>query len=92
MEQQQQKSFVDKVISKKAHLIHKIKAIDSTGRWAYYFLLVEPMKEKAFMDAMNSDADEINLEDYGQIVASNYGEEPSEEVRTMLKDKYDFDV
>ncbi len=84
-------SFVDKIIAKKGHLIHKLKAKDSTGRWAYYFVLVEPMQEKAFLSALESNQS-IDLEEFGKVVASNYGEEPSEEVRTMLKDKYGFDV
>jgi hypothetical protein len=84
-------SFVDKIIAKKGHLIHKLKAKDSTGRWAYYFVLVEPAKEQAFLAALESNQS-IDLEEYGKVVASNYGEEPSEEVRTMLKEKYGFDV
>ena len=84
-------SFVDKLIAKKGHLIHKLKAKDSTGRWAYYFVLVEPPKEQSFLDALDSNAS-IDLEDYGKVIASNYGEEPSEDVKRMLKDKYGFDV
>ena len=84
-------SFVDKIIAKKGHLIHKLKAKDSTGRWAYYFVLVEPMHEKAFLAALESNQS-IDLEEFGKVVASNYGEEPSEEIRKMLKDKYGFDI
>jgi hypothetical protein len=84
-------SFVDKIIAKKGHLIHKLKAKDSTGRWAYYFVLVEPAQEKGFLAALES-KESIDLEQYGKVVASNYGEEPNEEVRTMLKEKYGFDV
>lgn len=84
-------SFVDKIIAKKGHLIHKLKAKDSTGRWAYYFVLVEPMHEKAFLAALESNQS-IDLEEFGKVVASNYGEEPSEEIRTMLKEKYGFEV
>ena len=85
------RSFVDKIIAKKGHLVHKLKAKDSTGRWAYYFVLVEPTKEQAFLDSLKSE-ETIDLEDYGKVIASNYGEEPSEDIRKMLKDKYDFDV
>lgn len=84
-------SFVDKLIAKKGHLIHKLKAKDSTGRWAYYFVLVEPPKEQSFLDALDSNAS-IDLEDYGKVIASNYGEEPTDDVKRMLKDKYGFEV
>ncbi len=84
-------SFVDKLIAKKGHLIHKLKAKDSTGRWAYYFVLVEPPREQAFLDALDSN-ESIDLEDFGKVIASNYGEEPNGDVKKMLKDKYGFEV
>ena len=87
----EERSFVDKIISKKAHLVHKLKAKDSTGRWAYYFILVEPPREKAFMEAIGGDG-MIDLEEFGKVIASCYGEEPNDEVKQFLKDKYDFEV
>ncbi|MBN65946.1 MAG: hypothetical protein CMM94_00040 [Rickettsiales bacterium] len=88
---EQKKSFVDQIIAKKGHLVHKLKAKDSTGRWAYYFVLVEPPRESAFMQAIEGDGT-IDLEDFGKVIASCYGEEPSQEVKDFLKDKYDFEV
>lgn len=82
---------VSRYIAKRGHLIHKLKAKDSTGRWAYYFILVRPSSEQEFLQALKSNR-EIDLEKYGFLVASNYGEAPSEEVRAMLKEKYDFNV
>lgn len=86
-----QRSFVDKIIAKKGHLVHKLKAKDSTGRWAYYFVLVEPARESAFMKAIEGDG-MIDLEDYGKVIASCYGEEPNDEVKALLKDKYGFEI
>ena len=88
---EKKRSFVDQIVAKKGHLIHKLKAKDSTGRWAYYFVLVEPTKEKGFLEGLESDGT-IDLEDFGKVIASNYGEEPSEEVKEMLKEKYGFEV
>ena len=34
----------------------------------------------------------IDLEDFGRVIASNYGEQPTETTRTFLKEKYGFDV
>ncbi len=85
-------SFVDKMISGKGHLVHRIKATDnSNGERAYYFVLIEPPKEAAFMKAID-DGGNLNLEDYGKVIASCYGEEPSQEVKDLLNDKYGFDV
>ncbi len=85
------RSFVDQVIAKKGHLVHKLKAKDSTGRWAYYFVLVETPREKAFLDALKSE-ESIDLEDYGKVLASCYGETPNDDIKKLLKDKYGFDV
>jgi hypothetical protein len=84
-------SFAVREIARRGHLIHKLTAKDSTGRRACYFVLVEPHREKAFFAAIAGDS-VIDLEDFGRVIASNYGEEPSECTRTYLKDTYGFDV
>lgn len=85
------RNFVDQIIAKKGHLIHKLKAKDTTGRWAYYFVLVEAPREAAFLKSIEGDGT-VDLEDYGKVIASCYGEEPTEEVKTYLKEKYGFEV
>ncbi len=91
MDEQPKKSFADQLIAKKGHLVHKLKAKDSTGRWAYYFVLVEPVREQAFLAALKSE-ETIDLEDFGKVIASCYGEEPNDQVKTFLKEKYGFEV
>lgn len=91
MSEDPKRSFVDQIVAKKGHLIHKLKAKDSTGRWAYYFVLVEPPKEQSFLAALKSDGT-IDLEDYGKVIASCYGEEPNQQVKDFLKEKYGFEV
>ncbi|NEO69227.1 CHAT domain-containing protein [Moorena sp. SIO3H5] len=83
--------YVDQEISKQGHLVHKIKAKDSTGRWAYYFVHVRPELEQAFLQALNSNQN-IDLEDYGKVIGSCYGEKPNQKLKNLLKDKYGFDV
>ena len=85
------RSFVDSIIAKKGHLIHKLKAKDTTGRWAYYFVLVMPDKEARFLGSIDGNGT-IDLEDYGVVIASCYGETPSAEVKAYLKGRYNFDV
>lgn len=87
----QKRTFVDQIIAKKGHLIHKLKAKDTTGRWAYYFVLVEAPREQAFLKSIEGDGI-IDLEDFGKVIASCYGEEPSQEIKDFLKDKYGFEV
>jgi TIR domain len=81
----------DEYIARRGHLIHKLKAKDSTGRWAYYFVLVEADLEAAFLQAIEGSGN-TDLEHYGKVVASCYGEEPSQEVKDYLKERYGFVV
>jgi hypothetical protein len=85
------RSLIDQEIARRGHQIHKLKAKDTTGRWAYYFVLVEPFRERSFLKAIAGDGN-VDLEKYGKIIASCYGEKPSDEVRAHLKQKYGFDV
>lgn len=85
------RSYVDREIARQGHLVHKLKAKDSTGRWAYYFILVQPQRERAFMERIAGDG-MMELESYGRVVASNYGTEPSPETRRLLKERYGWDV
>ncbi len=89
--EEEKRSFVDQLVAKKGHLVHKLKAKDSTGRWAYYFVLVESAREQNFLNALKSE-ETIDLEDFGKVIASCYGEEPNEQIKKMLKDKYGFEV
>ncbi len=89
--EEKKRSFVDQIIAKKGHLIHKLKAKDTTGRWAYYFVLVEPARESAFLKSIDGDGT-LDLEDFGKVVASCYGETPSDEIKTYLKEKFGFEV
>lgn len=84
-------SHLDRTLSRKGHPIHKLRAKDSTGRWAYYFVLVEHAQEHEFLSAISS-GQVIDLEDYGKVIASNYGETPSEVVLGMLRDKYGSEI
>ena len=71
--------------------MHKVKAKDSTKRWAYYFILVDCENERRFLNALKFD-ETIDLEEYGIILASCYGETPNEAVKQFLKEKYNFSV
>lgn len=86
-----QVSFVDRLVKSGSIPIHLIRAKDKSGAEAWYYILSS--HEKVRMVA-NSEADGsfLNLSDYGQIVASGFGREPTAEAKQMLKDKYNFDA
>jgi hypothetical protein len=85
------RSHTDELIARSGHLVHKLKAKDSTGRWAFYFVLVSPAKERLFLKAVNGKGT-IDLEKYGKVIASCYGEHITEATKVYLKEKYGFDV
>ena len=48
-------------------------------------------KEQLFLRAIDGDGT-VDLEDYGKVIASCYGEEPTQEIKDFLKEKYGFSV
>ena len=57
---------------------------------AYYFLLVDNIKEIMLKRVLAEDK-AFKVTDYGIIIASGYGA-PSEEVKVLLRDKYNADI
>jgi len=85
------RSFIQQEVARQRRQIHRLKAKDTTGRWAYYFVLVPAHRERTFLKAIEGDGI-IDLLDYGKILASCYGEEPTQEVKDLLKEMYGFEV
>jgi hypothetical protein len=81
----------NKFFAERGDLINKLKAKDSTGQWAYYFVYIRAALEQEVLKALESNQS-INLEDYGKVIGSCYGEEPNDELKALLKEKYGFDV
>ena len=84
-------SFKDKLIAKEGHRVHKLKAKDQSGRWAYYVVHVPPSKERSFMGALKSGSS-MDLNDFGTVIASNFGEEASKATKDLLKERYGFNI
>jgi hypothetical protein len=87
----ERRSFKDKLVSLLGDDIHKLKARDTTGRWAYYYVLVPEEREHFFLNEIEGNGT-VDLEDYGEVIASCYGEGPTFEMRSFVKDVYGFDV
>jgi len=69
----------------KADLIYLVKGVDD-NRNAWYYVLVERLKLSLFLKALNDDI--IHLENYGEILYSAYGDEPSQDITDKLKAEY----
>ena len=86
-----QRSFLDREIARLRDHIQSFKAKDTTGQWAFYVMLVEPGRQRAFRKAIDAGG-MIDLRDFGRLLASNYGLEPTEDVKAMLKTRYGYDA
>ena len=82
-------SFVDKYIKSGAIPIHFVRCKDASGRDCYHFLMCSQEKIKALKAVIKGSFD---LKDYGKIIASGFGRDPSETIKKMLKDEYNFDA
>jgi hypothetical protein len=83
-------SFVEKLKAREKDNIYAVYAPDITGETAYYFVIVDSAKSNAFVKAVT--AGPTNLEEYGTIIESGYGEEASQEVKDRLMDEYGYEV
>jgi hypothetical protein len=79
-------SFKDIVNKSRGGDVCLILATDKTMRKAWYFVLPEPTKRERLL-ALGA-KDSCNLEDFGQIVLSGYGERPPQWAYERIKEEY----
>ena len=84
-------SFVDREIARNWHRVEQMTACDSTGRRACYFLYVPPHRKDALIRALDSES-MIDLAQFGDVIASNYGDAPSPETRQLIKSRFGINV
>ncbi len=82
-------SFADKLVKSGSIPIHLVRCKDDKGRDCYFFIMCAGHKISALKAAKSG---EFDLKDYGKIIASGFGAEPSQEIKDMLKKEYDFDA
>ena len=78
-------NWAHKVLNDSGSLVF-LTSKQNDGYKAYYYLLLSQSNKRKFFEDIKELAD-INLEDYGQIVATGWGE-PSAEVKQAIKEKY----
>lgn len=83
------RSYTDAEVARMAYNVHRLRAKDSTGQPACYFVLVEPELDASFLRATQGSG-VVDLEHFGVVLASCYGTEPTEEVRAYLRERYGF--
>ena len=82
-------NFMDHLIRSRSDMCFQVMGKDTTGRTAWYFVLIDKEKKEQFL--AHKPGDSYDLADYGKIIASGYGEEVPDDVKEMLKEKYGFD-
>jgi hypothetical protein len=81
------RSYADRVRRERGNNVFLVRGNDSTGRAAWYFVLVDPAKKAAFRKAFTG---QLQLNAYGRILASGYGTDPPADVRERMKTEYGF--
>lgn len=78
-------NFTSRYIKTSTQPIHLIQCKDEEGIDCFYFLMCPEFK----LELMKNSSEEIvDMNDYGKIVHSGYGIEPSEEDIRHIKEKY----
>jgi hypothetical protein len=84
-------TFMDRLIRAEGHLVHKIKARDLEGRPSYYLVHVRPDREQMFLAALQEHGP-LQLEDYGTVIGSCFGEQPSPALIAEMRARYGFEL
>ena len=91
MNEKQDRTFIDRETGRRGHLVHRIKAKDRGGRWAYYFVMVPHDREETFLHRISQQTEHVDLGEFGVVIASNYGEAPNEATLEFLRNQFGFD-
>ena len=60
------------------------------GKQAWHYILLVDNEETMDMYNAKMKSDNINLDDYGKILKSGWGQDPSDEVQEWIKEKYPY--
>jgi hypothetical protein len=82
------KSFVDQVVKSSSQPVHFIVCRDAQGHMVHYFLKITPEKLRLLQ---RSSEDNVEIAQYGAVLASGYGREPTEATKRQLKNEYGYD-
>lgn len=84
---QEPRTAIARLVRARPDCVHRVKARDTTNRWAVYFVYVPPSREGSFLRALEGEG-LVDLADYGTVIASGYGETPTPELLAKLKDEF----
>lgn len=85
---QKKGSFVSALFGSRPDCIFLVKGKDTTNRPAWYYVMVDKSKKDTFEHIEGKQS--LNLNDYGTILHSGYGDEPPPEMKKKMEDEYGF--
>jgi hypothetical protein len=82
-------TFAERIPKRAASRIYLVRGNDSTGRAAWYYLLIERRYKRRF--EFSACFGQLQLTDFGKIILSGYGEYPPPDVKKRMKVEYGFE-
>ncbi len=67
--------------------LHLVRMTDATGHRAFYFLDVPPLRAPALRHTLKH-AESVDLREFGDILASGYGEEVPAPILAQMREEY----
>ncbi len=78
-------AFLAKLQSSRTDLLYLVTGRDA-GRKCWYYVMVDKAKHSLFKAKLKTDF--IQLNDYGNILYSGWGEEPPEEMKQKIEEQF----
>lgn len=83
-------SFVAKLVKAGSVPIFLVTFIDANRKDVHFYVKSTQSKIDAFLK--DTSIREVDLADYGEVLASGFGKTPSEETKRIMKEKYGFEA
>ena len=80
-------SFVDKLTESEAPLVYGLRQTDKSGSVSYYFISIDPLKERAFLRSLEGSS-VFMIEDYGTLLRREDETSLSPELIHELEEQY----
>ena len=78
-------TWVSKIESERGEQVYLVRGKDD-GRQAWYYVFVEKLKLSHFLKMI--EAGSLNLDDYGKVLYSGWGQDPPDEIAEQIKNEY----
>lgn len=79
-------SFAETIAKKSSTPIHYIWGTQANGEFCYFFIMCSKQKYDALKEHFGQG--NVNIEDYGAVVASGWGKKPDEATKQKLINEY----